>query len=50
MSKFSQSLESSKTKSAPKEGKFLPGVHVEREKKKGEYSKETSDALAEERI
>lgn len=48
MNKFSQSLESTKTKSAPKGGKFSPGVHAERKKK--EYSKETSDALAQERI
>lgn len=49
MNKISQNLESYTTNSAPKEGEFSLEVHRDR-KKKREYSKETSDTLAEERI
>lgn len=45
---ISQNLESYTTNSAPKEGEFSLEVH--RDRKKREYSKETSDTLAEERI
>ena len=50
MNKISQSQGNNTTNSASKEQKFSPRVHIERQKKKKRYSKEISDALAEQRI